>query len=120
MMHSPVYSSGSMLGGKQYYDPVEMVQQVAPLLEKYKVDLVISGHSHHLEFLQKNGVSYAVVGGLGAPLDPVASFKSLASLWYLPQQHGFLDVTIHPATIELHFRDPNGNELKSFSIGKNQ
>jgi acid phosphatase type 7 len=120
MMHSMVYASGVELDGFPYYDPADMIQQVAPLLEKYKVDLVISGHDHDLEFLQKNGVSYAVVGGLGAPLSPVATYKSPASVWYAPQQFGFLDVTIHPTTIDLHFRDPNGNELKSFSIGQNQ
>ena len=120
MEHASVYASGSMVGGKQYYDPVDMVQQVAPLFEKYKVNLVISGHDHHLEFLQKNGVSYAVIGGAGAPLDAVATNISPASLWYLPQQHGFLDVTVHSSTIELLFRDPNGNELKSFTVNKNQ
>jgi len=120
MMHSMVYASGSVIDGHAYYDPADMVQQVAPLLEKYKVDLVISGHDHDLEFLQKNGVNYAVVGGLGAPLNEVATYNSPASVWYDPQQYGFLDVTVHPAAIELHFRDPQGNELKSFSIGKNQ
>jgi hypothetical protein len=120
MEHSPVYASGSDLAGKQYYDPVDMVQKVAPLFEKYKVDLVISGHAHHIEFLQKNGVSYAIVGGLGAPLDSAPTFHSAASLWSLFQQHGFVDVSVHAASIELHFRDPNGNELKSFSVAKNK
>jgi hypothetical protein len=73
-----------------------------------------------LEFLQNNGVSYATIGGLGAPLEAAATNKSIASVWYLPNQHGFLDVTIHPNTIDLIFRDPSGNELKSFSIGQNK
>ena len=120
MEHSVVYSSASMEDGKQYFDPVNMVEQVAPLFEKFKVDLVITGHEHQLEFLQKNGVSYATVGGLGAPLEDVATNKSIASVWYLPKQHGFLDVTVHPDTIDLIFRDPSGVELKSFSIGQNQ
>jgi hypothetical protein len=85
MEHSPVYASGSDMDGKQYYDPVAMVEQVAPLFEKYKVDLVVTGHAHHLEFLQKNGVSYAIVGGLGAPLDAAPSYHSPVSLWYLFQ-----------------------------------
>jgi hypothetical protein len=120
MMHSMVYSSGSVFGGYAWYNPVEMVQQVAPLLEKYKVDLVVSGHNHHIEFLQKNGVSYAIVGSLGGALGPEASHKSPASVWYLPKQYGFLDATVRPDTIELHFRDLNGSELKAFNIAKNQ
>jgi hypothetical protein len=57
---------------------------------------------------------------LGAPLDTPPAHNSVASVWYVFQQHGFLDVTVHPASIDLHFRDPNGIELKSFTIGKNQ
>jgi hypothetical protein len=120
MMHSMVYSSGSVFDGYPWYDPAAMVQQVAPLLEKYKVDLVVSGHNHHLEFLQKNGVSYAVVGGFGGKLDPVASHRSPASVWYLPSRHGFLDVVVRPASLELSFRDPAGVELKAFSVGKSR
>jgi hypothetical protein len=127
MMHSMVYSSGSVFGRytlhdpAALYDPPDMVQQVAPLLERYKVDLVISGHNHHLEFLQKNGVSYAIVGGLGGTLGPGPneSRKSLAYVWQAPKQYGFLDVTVRSNTTELHFRCPNGTELNAFSIGKN-
>ena len=118
MMHSMVYSSGNVFEGYAWHDPAAMVQKIAPLLEQYKVDLVVSGHNHHIEFLQKNGVSYAVVGGLGGKLDPEASAKSPASVWYLPNQHGFLDVTVRPTALELSFRDPGGSELKAFSISK--
>ncbi len=118
MMHSMAYSSGSVFSGLAWYDPPEMIQQVVPLFEKYQVDLVISGHNHHIEFLQKNGVSYAIVGGLGGKLDPEASYKSPASVWYLPKQYGFLDVTARADSLDLAFRDPNGNELRSFRIGK--
>ncbi|MBI5033201.1 MAG: metallophosphoesterase [Chloroflexi bacterium] len=120
MMHSMAYSSGNISDGYAWYDPVEMVQQVAPLLEKYQVDLVISGHNHHLEFLQRIGVSYAVVGTLGGALDPDAAYRSPASAWYRSGTHGFLDVTVRPESINLRFRDANANELKAFAIGKNK
>ena len=118
MEHSMVYASGNINMGKQYYDPIDMVQQVAPLFEKYKVNLVVTGHDHHLEFLQKNGVSYAIVGGMGAPLDAPSTHISTSSVWNLPLQYGFLDATVRSSQIELHFRDPKGNELKSFTIQK--
>jgi len=50
----------------------------------------------------------------------VAAYKSPASVWYAPNQYGFLDVTLHPNTIDLRFRDQSGSELKSFNIGQNR
>ena len=118
MMHPMVYASGSVFHGHAWYDPPEMLQQIAPLLEKYRVDLVISGHNHHLEFLQRNGVSYAIVGGAGGKLDPEATYRSPASVWYLPKQYGFLDVTARAEALQVVFRDPNGQELQAFRIGR--
>lgn len=40
-----------------------------PLFEKYKVDLVISGHSHVYQRGERNGVMYAILGGGGGALD---------------------------------------------------
>ncbi len=120
MLHSMVYASSSEFNGMAWYDPADMVSEVAPLLEQYKVDLVVSGHDHDLEFLQHNGVSYAVVGAMGGKLDPRASHLSPASIWYAPQQYGFLDVRVLPTTMELIFRDPDGQELRSFEIGQNR
>ncbi|MBU0493353.1 MAG: metallophosphoesterase [Chloroflexi bacterium] len=120
MMHSMVYSSGIKLEGIPWYDPADMIREVAPLLEQYQVDLVLSGHNHHLEFLQHNGVSYVVVGGLGGPLDPAPEYRSPASLWYRDGTFGFADVTVRPERIDLEFRDATGVELQSFTIGQNQ
>ncbi|OAD72490.1 hypothetical protein PHYBLDRAFT_169619 [Phycomyces blakesleeanus NRRL 1555(-)] len=40
-----------------------------PLFEKYNVDLVISGHQHNYERGERNGISYAIIGGAGGDLD---------------------------------------------------
>ena len=120
MMHSMVYSSGTVSDGLPWYDPPDMIREVAPLLEKYHVDLVLSGHNHHLEFLQQNGVSYAVVGGLGGLLDPEAVYRSPASQWYRAGTHGFADVTVYPERLVLCFRDASGQELQTFTIRNNQ
>lgn len=120
MMHSMVYSSGIELEGIPWYDPADMVREVAPLLEKYQVDLVLSGHNHHLEFLQQNGVSYAVVGGLGGLFDPEAQYRSPASRWYRGGTHGFVDVAVYPERLDLRFRAATGRELQAFTIGQNK
>eukprot|EP00475_Leptophrys_vorax_P009341 TRINITY_DN16195_c0_g1_i1.p1 TRINITY_DN16195_c0_g1~~TRINITY_DN16195_c0_g1_i1.p1 ORF type:complete len:603 (-),score=155.47 TRINITY_DN16195_c0_g1_i1:741-2402(-) len=40
-----------------------------PLFEKYKVDLVVSGHSHVYQRGSRNGVAYLILGGGGGKLD---------------------------------------------------
>ncbi len=119
MMHSMVYSSGAVSDGLPWYDPPDMIREVAPLLEKHRVDLVLSGHNHHLEFLQQNGVSYAVVGGLGGLPDPPATYRSPASLWYQSGTHGFADIAVYPDRLELRFRDATGAALRAFTISNN-
>jgi len=120
MMHSMVYSSGIVSDGLPWYDPEDMIREVAPLLEKHRVDLVLSGHNHHLEFLQHHGVSYVVVGGLGGLPDPAATYHSPASLWYRDGTFGFADVTIRSDRLDLCFRDATGAELRSFTIHNNE
>ena len=120
LMHSMVYSSGNDWDGYPWYDPAAMVTQVAPLLEQCGADLVISGHNHHMEFLQHNGVSYAVIGAFGGPFDPDREHVSPASLWYRSATHGFLEVAIWAEQAELTFRDQAGGALQVFTVARNR
>jgi hypothetical protein len=47
---------------------ISMRKRLAPLFERYGVDVVFSGHDHAYERLFKNGVTYIVAAGGGAPL----------------------------------------------------
>ncbi|CAG8548059.1 5610_t:CDS:1 [Paraglomus occultum] len=40
-----------------------------PLFRKYKVDLVISGHQHNYQRGDRDGITYAIIGGAGGSLD---------------------------------------------------
>jgi acid phosphatase type 7 len=60
MSHCFYYSSGGYWGLWTWYDDKDTISKLTPLFEKYGVDLVISGHNHLLELLQKNGVTYAI------------------------------------------------------------
>ena len=72
--HHPPYSSGN------HGPSVEQREALAPLLERYQVDVVFNGHDHIYErsFAMRanrrqdeSGVIYVVTGGGGAPLYPV-------------------------------------------------
>ena len=65
VLHHPPYSTGG-----HGDDESGMRDKIVPLLEKYGVDLVFSGHDHSYERADNNNIVYIVAGGGGAPLYP--------------------------------------------------
>ena len=53
--HHPIYSS-DFIQGNTY----GLIDQIAPLLRKYRVDFYFNGHVHKFEHLQRDGVDYVV------------------------------------------------------------
>lgn len=73
--HHPPYSSG------RHGATPGVVERVVPVLERHRVDLVLSGHDHHYERTRPiNGVTYVVSGG-GCKTSPVfgADFTAAAA-----------------------------------------
>jgi predicted phosphodiesterase len=65
IMHHPIYSSDfRYLRG---YRDWELEKRIGEVLSKGRVDLVIAGHCHAYERLEKDGIVYLVTGGGGAP-----------------------------------------------------
>jgi predicted phosphodiesterase len=69
-------------------------QALAPLFERYGVDLVLNGHRHNYERNTVNGVTYIVTGGGGAPLyamqeqEPTQAAFALAHHFVLVEING--------------------------------
>ena len=117
LSHCFFAASGSMEPrGRAWYDHPETLSEVAPLLEKNGVSLVITGHSHALEELERQGVRYAVVGGLGGRLAAEPSYISPFSLWRGFGVFGGLELKGVGKSIDLVFRDALGRELHSSSL----
>lgn len=62
-MHYPVFSSS--LNKFTSGAVRKMRNKLVPLLEKYRIPLVLSGHTHMYERSYKNGVNYVVAGPAG-------------------------------------------------------
>ncbi len=118
MSHCYYYASGGVWDMWPWYDDKGMIDKLVPLFEKYDVDLVFSGHNHLLELLQKNNITYVVCGAFGGLPDPERSYISPASIWYMGNQHAFVDVTVSQETATLVFRDPDYKEVKSFIVSR--
>ncbi|MCF7890278.1 metallophosphoesterase family protein [Candidatus Bipolaricaulota bacterium] len=68
IFHHPIYSS-------EYSEGVDagLADSWGTLFEKHGVDLVFNGHVHSYERAIKNGVTYVVTGGGGAPTGNLSS-----------------------------------------------
>ena len=68
VFHHPVFSSDAVYGPGS-----EGLQTLwHPVFVELGVDLVFSGHAHNYERIERDGVTYLVVGGGGANLYPLA------------------------------------------------
>lgn len=63
IFHHPPFSTGP-----HTEDEMGLRETIVPLLEKYDVDIVFSGHDHSYERSLYNGIYYIVSGGGGAPM----------------------------------------------------
>jgi tartrate-resistant acid phosphatase type 5 len=121
LSHCYVYASGYVDEyGYPYYDDPVVIAKIAPILERHKVALMISGHNHDMELLKRNGVTYAVVGAMGGILDPEPSYRSPASLWFKAGTYGRLDLDISEKGIGLAFVDLDGKRLYEARIPKGE
>jgi len=114
--HCYSYASGSLFAGEPWYDHPDMIRELTPLFEKYRVDLVVSGHNHHMEALEHAGVAYAIIGTMGAALDKI-TYDSPASLWSR-DTHGWLDVTWTEHEASLRFFQWDGALLFAHALRK--
>ena len=102
--------------GWKWYDNPETIDALTPLFEKYGVNLVLSGHDHHMELLQHGGVTYAICGAYGGLPDAPRTYTSPASLWYMSDAYGFAGVSISGNQCVVTFRAPNNAVYKTFTI----
>ena len=85
-LHIAPFTSGAHAKDKGVAD---VRQFLVPLLQKYNVNLVVSGHDHLYERSDYKGTTYIIAGGAGAPLyqpdtkkNPY-SIKALKTLHYI-------------------------------------
>lgn len=121
LSHAFILSSGYVDPDyfKNWYDKPSMIANLCPIFEKYKVDLVISGHNHLMEMLEKDGVHYAVIGAMGGKLDPL-EYDSPYSLWCNNSDFGFIDLDLSGEDeIGVVFKKSDGEELWNCSVASN-
>ncbi len=109
--HHPVYSEGS------HGDTPELIEQIAPLLEKHKVHIYLCGHDHDLQHLELEGLktSFVVSGGGGAgirkPKDEIRNGSSFYGV------HGYTHLFLTGDRLHVRHIDMNEKRVHAFSKG---
>ncbi len=80
------------------------------------VDLVISGHDHHFEVSNWDGVVYTIVGTANSRLDTRSPTNNTCSIFYEPEHSGFTEVSIfnNTCTISGKLYDANNAPMAPF------
>jgi acid phosphatase type 7 len=111
--HSGPYSRGIHRGS-----PLAR-ERYLPILVRYKVNVLFSGHDHQYQRGRMNGLDYVVSGGGGAALYPVACgvpgkprCKVEDGMRKVAKEHHYVMLTITQAAIELCARRPDRSPLE--------
>jgi 3',5'-cyclic AMP phosphodiesterase CpdA len=103
--HHPVYSS-DLNHGSTY----GLVEQIAPLLRKYRVDFYLSGHVHKFEHIQRDGVDYMVTSTGVKPRWSNPWFFTR----YVKKSLGFTIVNVSAHDFSFYFINEKGETLYSY------
>ena len=107
--HRPPFSSGEHGGDDAFRT------HFVPVLERYQVQLVLSGHEHDYERTKiLNGVTYVVTGGGGRGTRPVG--RSSFTAFSEAVEH-FVFVEVEGSRLVLHAIDGAGREFDQAIIG---
>lgn len=106
--HHPAFSSA------RHGSEKDVQHELVPLYEEYGVDLVLTGHDHVYERLERNGTTYLVTGGGGAPL---YEFKeALPESRVRARSYHYVRVTADAGRLALEAVDLDGNILDRHEI----
>jgi len=110
ILHNALYSSG-------YHLPEpKLVQDLVPLLEKYGVDIVFSGHDHHYERSYRNNIYYIISGGGGAELRGRKRANPYSQVFQKLNHFCLISVTGKAMKIDVY--DINSKLIDSFKLNK--
>ena len=91
----------------------DALEELAPLLLEFEVDLVFAGHDHLYARGEEQGLSFVISGGGGAWIDKSTSKPSKIRCEGV---HHYSRVTVGEDLLLVSIVDVDGNEIDAFSI----
>src|SRR6056297_3115246 len=116
LTHAFLYASGYNYRGVLWGDNQAAIDDLVPLFEETGVDMVFSGHNHHMEHITTNGIEYFITGVFGCHLDEDREFTSAGSQWYNNKTHGYVDLAVGETSATVTFLDVDGEGLYRYVL----
>ena len=107
--HHPIYSGGGIFG---HGDTAELITDILPLLQQYKVQAYFNGHDHNLQHLQAGAVNL-FDSGAGSKVRPVFKTKYTK---FAEACSGFTAVALQADKMDVRMIDDQGKLLYTTSI----
>ena len=104
--HHPIYTSDFVQG-----NTYGLIEEIAPILKKYKVDLYMNGHVHKFEHLQRDGTDFMVTStGMGK----VRWTNPWFFTRFVAKASGFTVCSVTAHDFAFYFINDKGETLYSF------
>lgn len=109
--HHPMYTGGSRTEG---YDTKAIRNTLKPLLDKYSVDVYLTGHEHSLQHLSVGKTEHFISGGASekTAVHDIPESKMVAS------EYGFMVFSVLPDKILVQTIDDTGKIIYSTTVDK--
>lgn len=106
--HHTAYSFG-FHGDHKY-----IKEYIVPVLEEFEVDVVLNAHDHAYQRIERNGITYLVTAGGGAPLYSLGEGDE--TLIAAARAHHFVLVQYHNGVLRFESIDVEGQLIDSFVL----
>ncbi|MHA1399086.1 MAG: fibronectin type III domain-containing protein [Candidatus Heimdallarchaeaceae archaeon] len=115
VMHHPPFSSSPRCY-QGYYDDVN--KTFVPIFEQYGVDLVLTGHDHFYERLEKNNITYIVTGGAGAPLLSIIDKYRVSESVYIESVNHAIIIEATPEQLDFRAYRTDYSLMDGFTLNR--
>lgn len=96
--HHPLYTGGWRKDSK---DITNLRQLLEPIFNKYKVDLYLAGHEHHLEYLKPAGPTHYIISGAASEARPVSLYPGAGK--FAAGTQGFATISLRESALLVQF-----------------
>ena len=113
VLHHPPYSSSKHANDS---NTLKIQSDLVPVLERNGVSIVLSGHDHVYERLEKSGIAYIIAGASGAPLYEKTQSSEYEK--FFVSKNNFVLLNASKSLIQMQAFDENGELVDSSEIRK--
>lgn len=109
--HHPLYSGGKRIDSKDTRDIQDVFK---PIFKKYKVDMYLCGHEHHLEYVKAEESTHYFTSGAGSEVRPVSLHPRYGK--FASAQAGFMAFSLVPDSARIQVINNKGEVIHSTVI----